>query len=77
MAIAFRDLGKAPPDQMLSPSECARLANVSVGTVYRWIESGRVRAVKLGPAQSSPVRVPASELVGLLRPVAHREDQTT
>lgn len=32
-----------------SPKEFARLANIGEATIYRWIKSGEVKALRLGP----------------------------
>ena len=47
--------------ELLRIPEVAERLNVSRASVYRWIEEGRLPAVRLGP-RGSPLRVCSSEL---------------
>jgi excisionase family DNA binding protein len=58
--------------KMLTPAEVAASLRVHVGTVYRAIEAGRLRAFRLG--ETGSLRVPADALEQFLRP-AHNDDQ--
>lgn len=51
-----------PNTHYLTPVEFANAMRVSRATVSRWIQRGQLRAIKLGSARSSPLRIPASEL---------------
>ncbi|MEO7665745.1 MAG: helix-turn-helix domain-containing protein [Dehalococcoidia bacterium] len=46
------------------PSEVADLFGVSLATVYRWIESGRIIPLLVIP----PYRIPRQEIENLLSP---------
>ncbi len=54
---------------LLTPGEAAGQLNVSVRTVYVWIESGRLASVKLSPRCT---RVPASSVDALVRATMHQ-----
>jgi excisionase family DNA binding protein len=43
---------------------CKRLGNVGRSTVYRWLDEGRIRAVKVG----GTVLIPDSEIERVLTP---------
>jgi excisionase family DNA binding protein len=47
--------------ELLRVTEAAERLNVSPASVYRWIDEGRVPAVRLG-GPGSPLRVPTGEL---------------
>ena len=53
-------------DDLLSVREAAKLLRVSESTVWRWIDSGRLKAYKLGPKR---VCLRRTELGPILRPV--------
>ena len=46
-------------DKLYSQAEAARRLGVSLRTVNRWVASGEIKAVKVGPRFH---RVPASEI---------------
>jgi excisionase family DNA binding protein len=49
---------------LLRVQETAKLLKVSKWTIYRWIEEGRLTAVKLGPGSLRVVRTSVDELLG-------------
>jgi excisionase family DNA binding protein len=49
---------------LLRVQETAKLLKVSKWTIYRWIEEGRLSAVKLGPGSLRVVRTSVDELLG-------------
>lgn len=49
---------------LLRVQETAKLLEVSKWTIYRWIEEGRLTAVKLGPGSLRVVRTSVDELLG-------------
>ena len=49
---------------LLRVQETAKLLKVSKWTIYRWIEEGRLGAVKLGPGSLRVVRTSVDELLG-------------
>lgn len=51
---------------LLTPAEAAQAARVSVGTIYRAVRNGQVRAVRLTDRRRGAVRIPTSELRRLL-----------
>lgn len=54
---------------LLTPAETATHARVDRSTVYRWIRTGQLRAVRVGPRA---IRVRAEDLDELLTPVGAR-----
>ncbi|MGB4068993.1 MAG: helix-turn-helix domain-containing protein [Nitrospira sp.] len=48
---------------LLRVQETAKLLKVSKWTIYRWIEEGRLTAVKLGPGSLRVVRTSVDELL--------------
>lgn len=60
----------------ISIREAAQLVGLTEGTIRRWIDVGRIHAVKLGDERQSRVRIPYppfAELFGLpLRPHLRR-----
>jgi excisionase family DNA binding protein len=57
MSIMFMDATKA---KLLSPAEVATVLGVTRTTVYRKIQAGELRAVRLG--EDGPLRVDPDEL---------------
>ena len=55
---------KAMEPVLLRVQETANLLKVSKWTIYRWIEEGRLSAVKLGPGSLRVVRTSVDELLG-------------
>lgn len=51
---------------LLTPAEAAQAARVSVGTIYRAVRNGQIRAVRLTDRRRGAVRIPTSELRRLL-----------
>ena len=49
---------------LLRVQETARLLKVSKWTIYRWIEEGRLSAVKLGPGSLRVIQASVDELLG-------------
>ena len=50
------------PDTFLTPAECAQALHVSVGTVYRAVRRGDIRAVRPTGEKRGALRIPASEV---------------
>ena len=46
-------------DKLLKPIEAAQMLNMSRAALYKWIEKGLIKAVKL---PSGKIRIPLSEL---------------
>jgi len=46
-------------------TELSRLLHVSRQTIYDWINSGRLKAIRVGRV----IRIPASSVVSLISPV--------
>ena len=57
---------------LLRVQETAKLLKVSKWTIYRWIEEGRLTAVKLGPGSLRVVRTSVDELLG--KSAVHERD---
>ena len=51
---------------LLTPAEAAHAARVSVGTIYRAVRNGQIRAVRLTDRRRGALRIPTSELRRLL-----------
>jgi excisionase family DNA binding protein len=49
-------------EHLLTVDEAARALRVTRGTMYRKIQTGQVRAVRLGTGEKAPIRVEESEL---------------
>lgn len=50
LSVAKQAGSDAPKgDEALSPGEIARRLNIHLATVYRWLDDGKLKAVKLGP----------------------------
>ena len=45
-------------ERMLPPREVARLASVTLGTVYLWVKQGRIKAFRVGDGRT--IRIPQS-----------------
>ena len=54
--------------------ETAARLNVSASTIWRWIETGRLLAVRLGP---KIVRIPEDEVEHAYQPAYRRQDEPT
>jgi excisionase family DNA binding protein len=52
---------------LVKPREAASLLHVSPQTVYQWVESGKIEAIKV----SRSLRILTSSLAGLLDPREH------
>jgi len=50
-------------DELLTPEEAAEWLKVARGSVYRWLQDGTLRAVKLGRVY----RIPKAEVLALVR----------
>lgn len=53
-------------NELLTMAEACAKAKVSRWTISRWIRNGYIRAVKLGKAKSSPVRIIEGSLLAYL-----------
>jgi len=51
-----------PEITLLKVEEAARLLRLSAASVYRRVETGELRAVRLGSGPCAPVRIEAEEL---------------
>ena len=51
---------------LLTPAESAQALRVSVGSIYRAVRDGEIRAVRLTDKKRGALRIPASELERLL-----------
>jgi excisionase family DNA binding protein len=49
-------------DNLLTVDEAARALRVTRGTMYRKIQTGQVRAIRLGTGEKAPIRIEESEL---------------
>lgn len=58
--------------RLLTPKQFAREVMLSPSAIYRAVERGELRAVRVGGPGSS-IRIPMSELERVLRPVAREE----
>lgn len=54
------------PNDLIKPSEAARLVGVKPDTVYGWVQRGRLRGWKL---DTGMLRVSRADVLGLLKPV--------
>jgi excisionase family DNA binding protein len=52
-------------EQHYTPQEIADKLKVSTKTVYRWIEGGKIKAVKVG-GKGGVLRIPESEIQAIL-----------
>lgn len=46
--------------------EFCKILNISNSTLYRWIKSGRIKAIRISERVNSPVRIPTTEIDRLL-----------
>ena len=53
---------------LVTPAEAAQALRVSVGSIYRAVRDGEIRAVRLTDKRRGALRIPASELERLLDP---------
>lgn len=51
---------------LVTPSEAAHAVRMSVGTIYRAVRNGQIRAVRLTDRRRGALRIPTSELRRLL-----------
>ena len=51
-------------ERLLTPDEAAMRLSVTRNTIYRWLASGELQAVKAG----TRVRIPESAITAMLRP---------
>ena len=61
-AAASDALANDAGDEWLTVKEACQLAKVSRWTIRRWIVAGSVRAIKLGKARTSRVRIDVASL---------------
>lgn len=54
---------------LVTPAEAAQALRVSVGSIYRAVRDGEVRAVRLTDRKRGALRIPASEVEKLLGPL--------
>ncbi|MGI8927276.1 MAG: helix-turn-helix transcriptional regulator [Tepidiformaceae bacterium] len=60
--------GAGPEEGLLSVREAARVLRVSESTIWRWIGSGQLPAVRIGPKR---VWLRAGDVAGMIRPVTN------
>ena len=65
LAAAMADQ-QSSEDELLTMAEACAKAKVSRWTMARWIKNGDIRALKLGKAKSSPVRINKGSLLAYL-----------
>jgi len=61
-----------PPTEapaLLTPAEAAQALRISASALYKAIRNGDIKAVRLTGTKRGTIRVPASELHGLLEDV--------
>ena len=46
--------------------EFCKILNISNSTLYRWIKSGKIKAIRISDRVNSPVRIPTAEIDRLL-----------
>ena len=46
--------------------EFCKILNISNSTLYRWIKSGKIKAIRISDRANSPVRIPTAEIDRLL-----------
>jgi excisionase family DNA binding protein len=51
---------------LVTPAEAAQTVRMSVGSIYRAVRDGRIRAVRLTDRRRGALRIPTSELRRLL-----------
>ena len=69
----LRKLVAGPPDEYLSTTSAAKIAGVTMGTVRRWIKSGRLIEHHAGRV----LRVSRADLEKLMRSTPTRVDNST
>ena len=52
--------------ELVTPTEAAHVLEMSVGSIYRAIRNGEIRAVRLTDTKRGTLRIPASELERLV-----------
>lgn len=55
-------MNKLPEKELLLPDEAARYFTVNRKTIYRWVESGKLKAVKLSKAT---IRITRESVINL------------
>ena len=56
-----------PQKELLRPDEVAKYLSLSIKTIYRWIECGRLDAVKIG---GRCVRIPRESVEKVILPAS-------
>ncbi|HHY38975.1 MAG TPA: helix-turn-helix domain-containing protein [Clostridia bacterium] len=54
-------------EELLTPAEIAKILRVSTRAVHKWLRSGKLRGVKLGPAKAALWRIPRKSLEEFVR----------
>ena len=59
-----RDLPRSGPDaaELMTPAEAAQALRVSASSIYRAVQKGEIRAVRLTDSKRGALRIPASEV---------------
>ena len=60
--------------EYLTTSDAAELLKVTITTVQRWIQSGKLKAYQL-PGERGKYRIKKEDLVSLLEPVEPNRDK--
>ena len=55
-----------PDKELLRPDEVAAYFSLSVKTIYGWIATGKLEAVKIGPSQS--IRITKEAVESIIQP---------
>lgn len=61
-------MGKDAIPELVTPAEAAQALKMSLGSIYRAVREGDVRAVRLTDRKRGALRIPATELERLLGP---------
>ena len=59
---------------LVTTAEAGRMLGVSTDTVRRYLETGKLRGIRIGDEYGAPVRVYRSSVLALIKPI-EREDE--
>ena len=60
-----QEISKAPPGRLLRAKEVATVCGLSVSTIHRWIETGTLKAFRIGRS----IRITEESLQSLLKEI--------
>ncbi|MEX2246941.1 MAG: helix-turn-helix domain-containing protein [Dehalococcoidia bacterium] len=66
-------LDRTRASEFCTVAEAAELLGVSVSTIWRWVDSGKVPAFRVGP---KAIRIRRQDAEAAVQPIAHREEVT-